>query len=101
MYLMPEWYVASTESHVSRVRCFITDMMEPYENVNHLILRYMMLKYSQNSPLFYPLFTNYGYNKVQFFEHLRQAGFSFYVLNHAFATDYPHPEFVFMFLTHV
>lgn len=27
---MPEWYVASSDSHVSRVRCFITDMMEPF-----------------------------------------------------------------------
>lgn len=51
-----------------------------------------MMKYTSKSPLFYPLFTNYGYNKVQYFEHIRQAGFSFYVLNHAFATDYPHPE---------
>ena len=61
----------------------------------------MMLKYSRKSPLFYPLFTNYGYNKVQFFEHLRHAGFSFYVLNHAFATDYPHPEYVLIELIHL
>ena len=51
-----------------------------------------MLRYSPETPLFYPFFTDYGYNKVQYFEHLRQAGFSFYVLNHAFATDFPHPE---------
>lgn len=31
MYTMPEWYLASPRAHVSRVRCFITDFMEPYE----------------------------------------------------------------------
>lgn len=31
MYTMPEWYLASPQAHVSRVRCFITDFMEPYE----------------------------------------------------------------------
>lgn len=80
---MPEWYVASPRSHVSRVRCFITDFMEPY----------LMVRYTPDTPLFYPGFVNYGYNKVQYVEHLRQAGFTFYILNHAFATDFPHPEF--------
>lgn len=31
MYIMPEWYIVSPSSHVSRVRCFITDFMEPLE----------------------------------------------------------------------
>ncbi|CBK23359.2 uncharacterized protein [Blastocystis hominis] len=29
MYVMPEWFTTSKESHVSRVRCFITNFMEP------------------------------------------------------------------------
>ena len=53
---------------------------------------YLMVKYSPQVPLFHDKFVNYGYNKVQYFEHLRQAGFQFYILNHAFAMDFPHPE---------
>ena len=82
MYVMPEWYVASPSSHVARVRCFLTDFMEPY----------MMLRLSPSLPLFDERFINYGYNKVEYFENLRQAGFSFYILNNAFAMDFPHPE---------
>ena len=51
-----------------------------------------MVKYSPTIPLFEERFVNYGYNKVQYFEHLRQAGFQFYILNQAFAMDFPHPE---------
>ena len=70
MYVMPEWYVASPSSHVSRVRCFLTDFMEPY----------MMLRLSPSLPLFDERFINYGYNKVEYF------------VNNAFAMDFPHPE---------
>ena len=52
----------------------------------------MMVRYSRDIPLFHEEFVDYGYNKVQYFEHLRQAGFQFYILNHAFAMDVPHPE---------
>ena len=37
MYIMPEWYIASSSSHVSRVRCFITDFMEPYGLLRRLL----------------------------------------------------------------
>ena len=52
----------------------------------------MMVRYSRDIPLFHEEFVDYGYNKVQYFEHLRQAGFQFYILNQAFAMDFPHPE---------
>lgn len=51
----------------------------------------MMLHYSPSLPLFGEQFVDYGYNKVQYYEHLRQMGFQFYIVNHAFAVDYPHP----------
>ena len=82
MYIMPEWYIAKQSSTISRIRCFITDFMEPY----------VLVKYSPKLPFFYERFINYGYNKVQYFENLRQMGFTFYILNHAFALDFPHPE---------
>ena len=82
MYVMPEWFVTRPESVVSRIRCFMTDFMEPY----------VVLKYTPELPLFDERFVNYGYNKVEFFETLRQRGFQFYIFNHIFAMDFPHPE---------
>lgn len=82
MYVMPEWYIAKESSSVSRIRCFITDFMEPY----------FLIRYTPETPLFDDRFINYGYNKVQYFENIRQMGYQFYILNHAFAMDFPHPE---------
>ena len=82
MYVMPEWFVTSPSSPVSRIRCFMTDFMEPY----------LMVRLSPYLPLFDDRFVNYGYNKVEYVENLRQAGFSFFILNQAFAMDFPHPE---------
>lgn len=82
MYVMPEWFVTSPSSPVSRIRCFMTDFMEPY----------LMVRLSPVLPLFDDRFVNYGYNKVEYVENLRQAGFSFFILNQAFAMDFPHPE---------
>ena len=82
MYVMPEWFVTSPSSPVSRIRCFMTDFMEPY----------LMVRLSPDLPLFDDRFVNYGYNKVEYVENLRQVGFSFFILNQAFAMDFPHPE---------
>lgn len=78
---MPEWY-GNTTSVLSRVRCFTADFQEPY----------VLLRYQESTPLFDERFVNYGYNKVQLFEHLRSAGFTFYIWNHCFAMDLPHPD---------
>ena len=53
---------------------------------------YMLVKYQETTPLFHEEFVDYGYNKVQYFENLRQMGSTFYILNHAFAMDFPQPE---------
>ena len=82
MYVTPEWYVAPRQATVSRVECFVTDFQEPY----------VLLRYDAETPLFDERFTNYGYNKVQLIEHLRAAGYQFYILNHVFAMDLPHPD---------
>ena len=52
--------------------------------------RYVILKYTPSTPLFYEDFVNYGYNKVQFVEHLRAANYRFYIMNNAFMVDLPH-----------
>ena len=82
MYVMPEWYVTDLTSHISRIRCFMTNFMEPY----------ILVRYTSETPLFVEEFIDYGYNKVEYFENLRQGGYQFYILNHVFATDFPHPE---------
>lgn len=81
MYVMPEWY-NTTDDVLSKIDCFITDFQEPY----------VLLRVYKDMPLFDERFVNYGYNKVQYFEHLRSAGYSFYTLNNAFAMDLPHPD---------
>lgn len=60
----------------------VADFQEPY----------VMLRNSYSTPLFEEKFVNYGYNKVQLIEHLRAAGFNFYILTQAFAMDVPHEE---------
>lgn len=81
-YVMPEWFVTSPSSRVSRIRCFVTDRMQPF----------MMMKLTQDTILYDSKFSNYGYNHVAYFENVRQAGYSFYILNNAFALDSPHAE---------
>ena len=81
MYVMPEWF-HETSSVVSKIDCFITDFQEPY----------LLMKVFEGMVLFDERFVNYGYNKVQLFEHLRAAGYVFYIWNDCFAMDLPHPD---------
>lgn len=41
-------------------------------------------------PMFDERFINYGYNKVQWLEHLRYMGYDFQILTNGFAVDIPH-----------
>ena len=56
---------------------------------------YLIVRRSAWLPRFDERFVNYGYNKVQQIEHLRAAGFDFYILNNAFVMDMPHPDSTF------
>ena len=78
---MPEWYRDSS-ALLFRILCFIADFQEPY----------MLLRYHPDTPLFDERFKNYGYNKVQLFEHLRAMSYRFYIWNNIFAMDIPHPD---------
>ena len=56
-------------------------MMEPY----------VIVKHSPYTPMYDSRFIDYGFNKMSFIEKLRQMNFQMYILNNAFAIDYPHP----------
>lgn len=62
------------------MECFRERFLEPY----------VMVKRSENMPLFDDAFINYGFNKVEWIEHLRYTGYEFYILNNGFAVDIPH-----------
>ena len=79
---MPSWYIFADSIHVVKLKCMVADFQEPY----------VMLRNSYSTPLFEERFVNYGYNKVQLIEHLRSAGYTFYILTQAFAMDVPHEE---------
>lgn len=51
-----------------------------------------MVRKTKELPLFEEKFINYGFNKVQWIEHLRYRGYEFHVLSHAYAVDMPHKE---------
>lgn len=57
-----------------------------------------MVRKTPDTPQFAEQFINYGFNKVQWVEHLRYSGYEFHVLSHAYAIDMPHPEYMFIWL---
>ena len=56
-------------------------MMEPY----------VMVKHSPSTPMYDSRFIDYGFNKMSYIEKLRQMNYQMYILNNAYAIDYPHP----------
>ena len=61
----------------------------------------MVVKKTSNLPYFDERFINYGYNKVQWLEHLRYLGYNYVVINHVFAVDIPHPRYMDMNFCHL
>lgn len=64
-----------------RIACFHSLRYEPY----------LVLPSRDSTPLFDERFLGYGKNKIQWIQHLRLSGFSFYVLPQAFVIHCPHP----------
>lgn len=81
-YFFPQWYDEAYAPLLTRVKCFKGDTQEPY----------VMVKKVPEIPRFDERFVNYGYNKVQWLEHLRFVGYDFEVLTHGFAVDIPHKK---------
>ena len=52
----------------------------------------MLVRKWNKLPLFDERFINYGFNKIQYFEHLRLRGARLYLIAQSFAVDMPHPE---------
>ena len=52
-----------------------------------------MVRKSESMPMFDERFINYGYNKVQWLEHLRYMGYDFQILTNVFAVDIAHGRF--------
>lgn len=53
---------------------------------------YVMLRYNEDTLLFDERFINYGCNKVQYVDHLRYQGYSFYIPSDVFSVDLVHRE---------
>ena len=68
------------DTYVTEVPCMLNDIQEPY----------VFVKLTKKTPRFDERFVNYGYNKVQWLEHLRFVGFDYAVLTNGFAVDIPH-----------
>ncbi|KAM7454746.1 hypothetical protein BLSTO_04496 [Blastocystis sp. subtype 1] len=80
-YHSSRWMMKSYTQDLTNVVCFKGSTQEPY----------VMVKKTPSLPPFDERFLNYGYNKVQWLEHLRYRGYAFSVLTHGFAVDVPHP----------
>ena len=54
---------------------------------------YVMVPLSHSLPFFDEIFINYGFNKVQWIEHLRYTGYEFYIANDVFLVYLPHQSY--------
>lgn len=53
---------------------------------------YGVFRRSVKNPIFNPLFIDYGYDKVEYYQRLVIDSFSFFVLSDDFGVDIPHPR---------
>ncbi|KAK8799725.1 hypothetical protein WA158_006273 [Blastocystis sp. Blastoise] len=81
-YYFPDWYKPDYNKLLTQVTCFKGQRQEPY----------VVVRKHNRMPMFDERFMNYGYNKVQWLEHLRYIGYRFKVLTKAFAIDIPHAK---------
>ncbi|CAN0462058.1 unnamed protein product, partial [Ascophyllum nodosum] len=67
---------------LEHILCFKSHRFEPY----------LVVRKSAILPAFDERFTGYGKNKIQWINHLRYSGFSFYVMPVNFVIHAPHPK---------
>lgn len=77
-FITDEWWKSSDE--IMMMNCLPFVGMEPY----------VVLRRIPQMPLFNEQFINYGYNKLQFIEHLRYCGYTFAIFANSFGFDVPH-----------
>ena len=71
-----EWLKIPKSSAVVKFACLDNFEQEPYFT----------------TPVYDERFINYGFNKIQYFEHLRLRGAKLYLISQSFAVDMVHPE---------
>lgn len=72
--------------------CLRGDRQEPLVFSSCFSCRYLLVQKVDSLPLYDERFVGYGWNKVQWIEHLRYIGYRFYVFNNGFIIHCPHPE---------
>ncbi|KAK8808485.1 hypothetical protein WA158_008386 [Blastocystis sp. Blastoise] len=80
-YMFSHWFTLAETTQLTFLSC-INELQEPY----------VVVKRSEYLPLFDERFIDYGFNKIQYIDHLRRIGFKFAVLSQQFAFDIPHPS---------
>lgn len=81
-YHFNAWFQKEYERVLTNMTCFPGVTQEPY----------VVVKHTHHIPLFDERFQNYGFNKVQWIEHLRFRGFVFSVLSGGWGFDLPHEK---------
>ena len=81
-----------------RIQELLNWLVSPIVNKNRLaftliFIRYIMSRYTSSTLLFDERFVNYGCDKIQYIEHLRSLGKSFYLITRSFAMDIAHHEY--------
>lgn len=72
MFVTDKWVNnKDTDKFFAKVRCFPDRLQEPFHLFLLIRIRYLVLKYTSELPLFDERFVNYGYNKIEFMEQLR------------------------------
>ena len=101
-YITDMWKYVPSKLHYAKLLCFMNRFQEPSSLSDCLIRSYVLLRFTRHTILFDERFVNYGCNKVQFIDHLRNAGifgvvlwivgYRFYILTQSFAMDIVHHE---------
>ena len=66
-----DWFNIPEDVTYVKIRCMPYNLQEPWAQSDAVTRSYLMLKYTDFIPLYDERFVNYGYNKIQYVEHLR------------------------------
>lgn len=66
--------------YLRKLCAFLRSYRNRNKVINGVMCSYLVLKYTPSLPLFDERFINYGYNKIQYMEHLRYYRMSVLIL---------------------